>query len=111
MSDIQNFNDTKLAFSTRSTQELIRAKFLFSMLGQAWLLPLAKPILSLSLKIGLPVGPLIKSTVFAHFCGGGKLMECMGGIDALYEKTEVKSTLGYSVESARGTARFDTPLT
>ena len=110
MPDIQNFNDTEVTFSTRTTKELLRARFLFTMLGQTWLISMSKPILLWSLKIGLPIGPLIKKTVFAHFCGGESLVECKGSIDALHERTGIKSILDYSVESAKNEASFDGTL-
>src|SRR5690606_20244791 len=110
MEEIQNFNDTKLAFGTRTTQELRKARFLFAILGRSWLTALGKPILSGALKLGLPLGPLIKPTIFAHFCGGESLLECKDSIDSLYDGTGIRSILDYSVESALDQASFDAAL-
>src|SRR5690606_5360108 len=110
MEEIQNFNDTKLAFGNKTTRELKRARFLFTVLGQNWLMALAKPVLSMALKLGLPLGPLIKPTIFAHFCGGESLMECKNSIDTLYQGTGIRSILDYSVESAKEEDSFDAAL-
>lgn len=110
MVEIQNFNDTALAFGSKTTKELKRAKFLFTILGQNWLTALGKPMLTFALKIGLPIGPLIKPTIFAHFCGGESLAECEGSMNALYESSGIRSILDYSVESARDRASFDAAL-
>jgi proline dehydrogenase len=110
MSDTINFNNTEIAFGTRTKKELLRAKFLFGMLEYGWLTRMAKPLLNIAFKSRLPVDPIIKKTIFSQFCGGESLMECKTKIDALYNGGEIMSILDYSVEGAENEASFDQTL-
>lgn len=110
MSDTINFNNTEIAFGTRTKKELLRAKFLFGMLEYGWLTRMAKPLLNIAFKSRLPIDPIIKKTIFSQFCGGESLMECKARIDALYNGGEIMSILDYSVEGAETEESFDQTL-
>ncbi|SFB76013.1 L-proline dehydrogenase [Flagellimonas taeanensis] len=110
MSDTINFNNTEIAFGTRTKKELLRAKFLFGMLEYGWLTRMAKPLLNIAFKSRLPIDPIIKKTIFSQFCGGESLMECKTKIDALYNGGEIMSILDYSVEGAENETSFDQTL-
>lgn len=110
MSDTINFNNTEIAFGTRSKKELLRAKFLFGMLEHGWLTQMAKPMLNIAFKSRLPIDPIIKKTIFSQFCGGENLLECKAKIDGLYNGGRIMSILDYSVEGAENEESFDRTL-
>src|SRR3546814_567377 len=58
------------------------------------------------LKLGLPVVPLIRSTIFEHFCGGETIEDCEDNIAHLWEYG-VGTILDYSVEGEKTEAAFD----
>lgn len=110
MLDTINFNNTEIAFGTKTKRELLRAKFLFGMLEYSWLTRMAKPLLNIAFKSRLPIDPIIKKTIFSQFCGGESLMECKARIDALYNGGAIMSILDYSVEGAKNEVSFDQTL-
>lgn len=102
-----NFDNTKIAFSLKSDFELKQAKFLFSAIGISWLTALAKPVTNFLFKVRFPIGPILKKTVFKHFCGGETIAECQDLINTLYEQNGVSSILDYSVEGKESEQQFD----
>ena len=62
-----------------------------------------------SLKFNLPVTPLIKATVFDHFCGGVSQEDCIPVIEKLYKKN-VCSVLDFSTEGFINEIEFDNCL-
>lgn len=105
-----NFENTKVAFSAKSTFELKKAEWLFSMIGRSWITGLAKSITNFSLKMGLPIDPLLKYTVFGHFCGGETVEQCKGTVENMYQHGGVSSILDYSVEGKQGESFFEGTL-
>jgi proline dehydrogenase len=59
-----------------------------------------------SLRVGLPIKGLIKSTIFKQFCGGETIDECTGAIDQLW-KSRVSTILDYSVEGKTSDEDFE----
>ncbi len=107
MSEKLDFNNTESAFEHRSTQELLKAKFLFGMLGHGWLMDLGKPFMELAFKLRIPIAPIIKKTIFSQFCGGENLEECKISIIKLHDNGGIRSILDYSVEGAHTESGFD----
>jgi proline dehydrogenase len=100
------FNNTQIAFSLKSDNELNRAFFLFKMIGNPTLVKLGTSLANFALKLNLPVTGLIRATVFDHFCGGISENDCMPVVDKMFSKG-VSSVLDYSVEGKEDEAHFD----
>jgi len=101
-----NFENTEIAFATKTDLYLKKARWLFKLMSMGWLIKLGSPFLELALKINLPVKGLIKSTVFEHFCGGESIEDCESRIKELGD-FNVKTILDYSVEGKQREADFD----
>ena len=103
---IKSFEDTEVAFSYKSDRELKKANFLFSFIKKPVMADLATWAAKVSLKIGLPVEKLIKSTVFDHFYGGVTISDCKETVETL-NKFNIGSILDYSVEGGDSEDGFD----
>jgi len=100
------FSDTKEAFSLKSNFELNRASFLFKIIGKKTIVKLPTFLTKFALRFNLPVTPLIKATVFDHFCGGVNEEDCMPVINKLF-KNNVYSVLDFSTEGFDSENEFD----
>jgi proline dehydrogenase len=103
------FSNTKEAFSLKSNFELNRAYFLFKIIGNQSVVNLMTSLTNFSLKFNLPVTPVIKATVFDHFCGGVSQEDCIPVIEKLYKKN-VCSVLDFSTEGFINEIEFDNCL-
>ncbi len=103
------FSNTKEAFSLKSNFELTRAYFLFKIIGNQTVVKLMTSLTNFSLKFNLPVTPVIKATVFDHFCGGVSQEDCIPVIEKLYKKN-VCSVLDFSTEGFINEIEFDNCL-
>ena len=103
------FSNTKEAFSLKSNFELNRAYFLFKIIGNQSVVKLMTSLTNFSLKFNLPVTPIIKATVFDHFCGGVTQEDCISVIEKLYKKN-VCSVLDFSTEGFINEIEFDNCL-
>ncbi|MFT5668412.1 MAG: proline dehydrogenase [Vicingaceae bacterium] len=101
-----SFENTKIAFASRSDRELKKAHFVFKVLAISWLNSIGTKLTMLALNLGLPVKGLIKWTVFDHFCGGEDILDCENTIQGL-ASYNVKTILDYSVEGKQNEADFD----
>jgi proline dehydrogenase len=101
-----SFENTKIAFASRSDRELKKAHFVFKVLAISWLNSIGTKLTMLALNLGLPVKGLIKWTVFDHFCGGEDILDCENTIQGL-ANYNVKTILDYSVEGKQNEADFD----
>lgn len=101
-----SFDNTEVAFRGKSNADLERAYWLFKVISINFLTKIGPPITNLALKLGLPVKPLIKSTIYRHFCGGETIAECEETISQL-DAVGVGSILDYSVEGEDEETVFD----
>lgn len=92
-----DLNDTRTAFAHRSDRDLLRAYWLFRVIGNRTVSDLGAAMTRAALWLHLPVKGLIKTTVFKQFCGGETLEECLRTAEGL-AKNKVNSILDYSVE-------------
>jgi proline dehydrogenase len=84
-----SFDNTEFAFEYKTTKELKKARFLFSVMGKAWLVKIGTRVTPWAIKIGLPIKGLIRKTIFAQFVGG----------ETLEQTAEVAKKLGgYNVQ-------------
>ena len=92
-----SFDNTEIAFSGRTNQELRRAYWLYRLIGVNWLVRWAPSLLKIALTLRLPIVPLIRSTVFQHFCGGESIATCETRIQEL-GRHQIGTILDYSAE-------------
>ena len=102
-----NFNDTEVAFRYKNDSEMTRAHFIFSVVNHPWVSSLGTGLVRLALFLRLPVTPLLRNTVFRHFCGGETITESRKLIDKLGE-FNVQTILDYAVEGEKSEHGFDT---
>ena len=100
------FSNTKEAFSLKSDFELLRAQFLFKIIKNKTLVKVSTFLTNFALKFYLPVTPIIKMTVFNHFCGGVSELDCNPVIKKMYDK-KVSSVLDFSTEAFNSEIEFD----
>jgi proline dehydrogenase len=77
------FENIEIAFKSRNNKELKKARLLFRFMSYPWLVSLAGIITNFCIRMKIPLGWLIRPTVFSHFCGGETLEESKGVIDHL----------------------------
>ena len=80
---VENFNNTKVAFDSKTENELRKALFLFKLAGNKTLVKIGTTILDMASSFNLPIKGIIKSTIFNHFCGGENIKECKIVIEKL----------------------------
>ncbi len=92
-----SFDNTEFAFDYKSNEQLKKARFLFSSMGNAWLVKIGTRLAPWSIKAGLPVKGIIRNTIFAQFVGGETLEQTAEVAKKLGEYN-VKVILDYGVE-------------
>jgi proline dehydrogenase len=92
-----NFQDTEVAFATKSNAELRQKYWLFKVMNSAGLVNFGTELTNFALKLRLPVKWAIKSTIFKQFCGGETIEESERVIKDL-AKSNIGTILDYSVE-------------
>jgi proline dehydrogenase len=70
-----DFENTEIAFKHRTDKELKKARILFKFMEYPMMVRAAGVIANLGIGMRLPVGWLVRPTVFSHFCGGESLPE------------------------------------
>jgi proline dehydrogenase len=98
MSDFHlDFHDTAVAFADKSNAELQEKYWLFKTMSSSFLVDLGTKSAQFALSYGLPVGWLIKRTIFKQFCGGETIQDSEPTIQSL-GKSGIGTILDYSVE-------------
>ncbi|MCF8370510.1 MAG: proline dehydrogenase family protein [Bacteroidales bacterium] len=92
-----DFNNTEIAFRSKSDKDLAWAYFLFRILANTKLVIFANKLLGLALSLKIPIGWIVKPTVYKHFVGGETIDGCQKSV-RLLEKYKVKAILDFSVE-------------
>jgi proline dehydrogenase len=100
------FEDTSVAFASKSNAQLRKTYWLFSAMNQAQVVNLGTFFIKLALKLHLPVKNLIRITIFDQFCGGETIEDCTPTITSLGE-SHIGTILDYSVEGEDNEASFD----
>ncbi|ATL47950.1 proline dehydrogenase [Chitinophaga caeni] len=101
-----SFEDTAIAFESKSDKALKKANFLFSNIGKPWLVKLGGIMTPIALKLHLPIRGIIKNTIFEQFCGGETLDEAAATARQL-DKYHVGVVLDYGVEAMEGEENYD----
>ncbi|MDQ4139756.1 MAG: proline dehydrogenase family protein [Bacteroidota bacterium] len=101
-----SFDDTAIAFASKSDAELMKMYALFATMNNNFLVKTGGNLVHRAFKWGLPVKFLIKPTIFQHFCGGENLIECNQAIQSLAQ-ANIGTILDYSVEGENDENSFD----
>lgn len=103
------FTDTAIAFRSKSDADLRRADWIFRAFEHPWLVRAGTRSLRTALALHLPVGGIVKKTVFRQFVGGESIDECRPLIAALWQH-RVGTILDVADEGRTGEAEFDATL-
>ena len=101
-----SFDDTAVAFESKSDKDLNFSIFMFKLMGRPWLVKLGTTLTQLGLNLRLPIEPIIRATVFRQFCGGESIEDCEPKIKQL-GKSNIGSILDLSVEGQQDEGSFD----
>lgn len=103
---LPQFDNTEIAFEYRSDSDLKLAHFLFGSMNSPAVTRLGIAATSISLKLHLPIKPLIRKTIFRQFCGGETMNEAAAVAETL-GRYSVGVILDYGVEGKESEADFD----
>jgi len=92
-----NFENTEIAFRSRSNRDLNRAYWLFRLVSNPWLVKGGSLVTDWLVKLNLPIESIVRKTLFRQFCGGETIEECQRTIKDL-ARYNVGTILDYSVE-------------
>src|SRR5690606_35240319 len=101
------FDDTRIAFESKSEQDLRKAQILFKMIASPFLTKMGTLVFKLPFILQLPgVKSAIRQTIYKQFVGGETPAECLQVAKGLAQYG-VCSIMDYSVEGQEGGAEFD----
>ncbi len=101
-----DFENTEVAFKSRTTRELKNAKLLFQSFNLPVLMKVGPRLLSQALAVPTPLKHLVKATLFKQFCGGEDIEACLETAQKL-DRYKVRSILDYSVEGQERDTQFE----
>jgi proline dehydrogenase len=101
-----NFQNTEIAFASKSSAELKKAHMLFKLVASPALVRFGKWATDIALKLHLPIGGLIRATIFSQFVGGETAQQADDNTDDLAD-FGIGTILDYSVEGEDDEAGFD----
>ncbi|WP_340073809.1 proline dehydrogenase family protein [Leptobacterium sp. I13] len=100
------FDNTEIAFASKSNTELKKTFLLFKIIANPLLVKLGTNVVNFLLRMHLPIKGIIKSTIFKQFCGGTTVHECETIIKNL-SSSNISSILDYSVEGKISEVDFE----
>jgi proline dehydrogenase len=103
---MKQFNNTEIAFRSKSNQDLNRAYWLFKIIGYPSIVKIGKGFTNFALKTHLPINGIIRSTIFKQFCGGETINECETVTSELFSYG-IGTILDYSVEGKTSAEDFE----
>jgi proline dehydrogenase len=105
--NILSFDNTQIAFASKSDADLAKANFLFSCMNIPLLVKWGTRIAPWAIKVGLPVKGIIRATIFKQFVGGETLEETADLVQHL-ASYNVQVILDYGAEGGEeGEKAFD----
>jgi proline dehydrogenase len=104
-----DFNNTQIAFASKSQADLKRAYWLFRTIASPLVVGAGKLFTALALALRLPLNWAVKPTLYRQFVGGETIEDCIPAVREL-EKFNVKAILDYSVEGGESEAYMDAVL-
>jgi proline dehydrogenase len=103
------FENTKIAFASRSDAELKKSLLLLKLISSSFLNKAGTAVIKFLLMLRLPINFLMRRTMFDHFCGGTTLEESQAVVQKL-NADNIDSCLNYSIEGINSEAGFDRTL-
>lgn len=105
------FNDTKIAFADKSTQQLQKAYWMFKLIESPQLTKVGTSVLNFTVHHNFPfVKDIVKNTLFEQFCGGETREESMKVVKQMF-KRGAGSIFDYSIEGKQDEETFDAVCT
>ena len=104
-----DFNNTEIAFSSKSRGELQNAYWLFNTIKYPWLVKCAKVATSIALKIHFPLAWAVKPTLYKQFVGGGDLaglLRCHQPLDEIQREIDARLFGGERADPGGHTSDF-----
>jgi proline dehydrogenase len=101
-----SFNNTEIAFSGKTNNDLNRSYWLFKMVANPAFVNVGSALTNFAIGIHFPIKGIIKATIFKQFCGGETIQECDKTIKEL-GKFHIGTILDYSVEGKETEHDFD----
>ena len=101
-----SFENTEIAFKSKSTKDLKRAYWLFKMVANPTMVKFGKWATNIALKLKLPIDGIIKKTIFKQFCGGVSIKDSEETTKEL-ANFNVQTILDYSIEGKTKEEDFD----
>jgi proline dehydrogenase len=101
-----SFENTAIAFSSKSNAQLLRSYYLFKLIANPQLVSFGDRITNLALKLNLPIGWALRNNIFSHFCGGEDIRTCERAIENL-ARFHIGTILDYSVEGKHEESDLD----
>lgn len=102
----KSFENTEVAFAYMTDEELKNAYRIFKFMNNPTLVKAGSKALLLALRLHLPVKPVVKKTIYRHFCGGETLQEVNEVVGRL-DKFDINVILNYGVEGKHSEEEFD----
>jgi proline dehydrogenase len=99
-----SFDNTKIAFISKSDFDLKKSYWLFKLMSKPMLVKYGGGLAPIGLKLGFK--GLIKNTIFKQFVGGEDIKDCNNAIEQL-GKYNIGTILDYSVEGKESETDFD----
>jgi len=103
---LSSFDNTAVAFQNLSNYQLRRAYYLFKLFNYNFLVQIGSAATKRALKMGLPIHPIIKKTIYEQFCAGETIEQAKTVVEKL-EQYKVHSVLDYGVEGKATEQEFD----
>ena len=104
-----NFQNTEIAYKLKSNKQLLKSLLIFRLISSRTLVSVFTKIISLSLKLNLPISGILNKTVFKQFCAGIDEKDSIQVVKKL-KKLNVKSYMHYASEGNKSENDFDNNL-
>jgi proline dehydrogenase len=101
-----DFNNTEIAFSSKTNFQLKKSYWLFWFFGFPKLMKFGTQLAVWAIQWKLPVEFIIRWSVFNQFCGGQTIDECRPTL-AMMKRNKIGAILDYSVEGKETEIFFD----
>ncbi len=102
----ESFENTEVAFAYMSDSDLRNAYRIFKGMSFPALVNIGSKSTMFALKLHLPIKPVLKNTVYRHFCGGETLEEVKKVVSKL-EEFGINVILNYGVEGKHSEEEFE----
>ena len=101
-----SFENTEIAFKSKSTPDLKRAYWLFKIVSSPIIVKIGKVATNFALSLRLPIRKIVKATIFKQFCGGESIEDCRNKMEEL-ATFKVGTILDYSIEGKTSDEDFE----